>query len=697
MVGAGPTSALGGARGAPRERRERSSASGRLGDEGGGPGRRGVPSEAGANSGRQATASRPAVRWARYCRQGRHDLAHRRPRRLAPRGAADVRREIPGMRRFLVARLAFAPDAIDADPASPRRISSPAPVLRERQSEAPVQTPAARAPDVPKNRSPASPRPGRMKASLVELAVERRGPDRHVGMGLLRRRATPSGAPRGRRGAAAGRRPRCSRLERGTRAAAGREHRVEDEHGGVGEARAAGARSSRPGAGLSSSRYMPRWPTRASGSRRRKPSTMPRPARRTGTIATSPSRRRPSAGSSGVATVTRAVGRSRMASIGEDRRGLAERAAEGLRARSRGRAASARRSASSGWSTTCSRLGHARDPRRSPATAACRLQRQMAAAAPQRRAQGPRPRSRRARSARPRARRRRTRACCASATRTSPPRTAGSSCASRSRAARELIAYERPDAAGGAREPLPPRRRSPTPTRCARRSTRRSGRSSSSTSAAGCCCGEGVRIHLDEVEGLGAFVELEGGRGRGVGPRAARRTRVAAPARGARDRRRRDSSRRGYADLLREGATARAARRSDGAEELPARRRGGDGARPRAVLALPRRRRAAHDRRRRRTPARTSRTPPTRRASARRPRRSARMVAAGGTADRRGRRRWPTPSSCTAVRRLPPAAGGVRPAATTPVHLGRPGGLAPHDRRSASCCRWASAPRDLPA
>src|SRR5919199_3354977 len=113
---------------------------------------------------------------------------------------------------------------------------------------------------------------------------------------------------------------------------------------------------------------MPRWPTRASGSRRRKPSTMPRPARRTGTIATSPSRRLPLAGSSGVSTVTSRVGRSRVASIAR----IAEASSSARRnapcdvARSR-RITS--RSASTGCSTTVSRSGMAailarRRPRR---------------------------------------------------------------------------------------------------------------------------------------------------------------------------------------------------------------------------------------------------------------------------------------------------------------------------------------------
>ena len=57
---------------------------------------------------------------------------------------------------------------------------------------------------------------------------------------------------------------------------------------------------------------MPRCPTRAPASSRRKPSTIPRPARSTGTIVISASSRRPGAGSSGVSIVCATVGRSRV-------------------------------------------------------------------------------------------------------------------------------------------------------------------------------------------------------------------------------------------------------------------------------------------------------------------------------------------------------------------------------------------------
>src|ERR687887_292601 len=122
---------------------------------------------------------------------------------------------------------------------------------------------------------------------------------------------------------------------------------------------------------------MPRCPTRASGSRRRKPSTIPRPARRTGTIATSPSRRLPLAGSSGVSTVTSRVGRSRVASIAS----IAEASSSARRKAPCGVARSrrtTRRSARTGCSTTVSRSAIGADPRMSPGGAACRLQPVMA-------------------------------------------------------------------------------------------------------------------------------------------------------------------------------------------------------------------------------------------------------------------------------------------------------------------------------
>src|SRR5919107_4148511 len=251
---------------------------------------------------------------------------------------------------------------------------------------------------------------------------------------------------------------------------------------------------------------MPRWPTRASGSRRRKPSTIPRPARSTGTIATSPSRRLPLAGSSGVSTVTSRVGRSRVASMARiaDASSSARRNAPWDVARSR-RITS--RSASTGCSTTMSLSGMrailAR--RRTARLVGCRVM------APPRRnvelkARDPDParslercvalgaedrgelRQRDTYFAAPRGRLK---------LREQEPGGA------------ELIAYERPDRPD-ARESR--YRLAPVADGAVLRE------------ALGAALGttvvvakrrrllvwEGVRIHLDDVEGLGAFVELEG-------------------------------------------------------------------------------------------------------------------------------------------------------------------------------------------
>src|SRR6185312_8024594 len=117
-----------------------------------------------------------------------------------------------------------------------------------------------------------------------------------------------------------------------------------------------------------------------------------------------------------------------------------------------------------------------------------------------------------------------------------------------------------------------------------------------------------------------------------------------------------------------------------------ARRRDGDGARPRAVLALPGRRRAAHDRRagRRRRERRECRLPagPVRRGLGDRRHDRGRRYG-----DRGGRRRRPAPRHLPAVRRLPPAAVGVRPAGDAGAPR-PPRRAAPHDRaRRAAAAR----------
>ena len=111
--------------------------------------------------------------------------------------------------------------------------------------------------------------------------------------------------------------------------------------------------------------------------------------------------------------------------------------------------------------------------------------------------------------ARARRRRRGPRACCASATRTSASRAGGSSCARRSPGGATLIAYERPDEA---RERVSPTGSSPVADAGgAARGARRGAWASRAVveKRRRLLLWESVRIHLDDVEGLGAFVELE--------------------------------------------------------------------------------------------------------------------------------------------------------------------------------------------
>ena len=132
-------------------------------------------------------------------------------------------------------------------------------------------------------------------AALVELAVDRGG---HRSARRGARRAPPRGPRarrRGRRSAAAWRRARLQRAAaRCDRAAAGGEHRVDARYTSAsGEPRRAVARSSRP------ARAPPRRGTCRGGRRapraagRRKPSTIPSPARRIATTMISSARRWP--------------------------------------------------------------------------------------------------------------------------------------------------------------------------------------------------------------------------------------------------------------------------------------------------------------------------------------------------------------------------------------------------------------------
>ena len=169
----------------------------------------------------------------------------------------------------------------------------------------------------------------------------------------------------------------------------------------------------------------------------------------------------------------------------------------------------------------------------------------------------------------------------------------------------ELIQYRR-----AGRRPGPARAttgscRSRTPTHCARRSTRRSGTLVVVEKRRRLLLWEGVRIHLDEVEGLGSFVELE------APERLARRwprSNACAPSSRSATRSRRELLRPAARDPRR-CCCARPRRQC----ATPTRRTRGSRSAPRCGP------RAAPS-----TRAPTSRTPPTRRASAPRRRRSVR-------------------------------------------------------------------------
>ena len=204
-----------------------------------------------------------------------------------------------------------------------------------------------------------------------------------------------------------------------------------------------------------------------------------------------------------------------------------------------------------------------------------------------------------------------------------------------------LIAYSRPDDADVR---VSSYRVVPGGRRHARRAdARRSASTSWSRSGGTCCCGRRVRIHLDEVTGLGSFVELEAV-AEPDSDLARERAQVDAPPRGAAASR---------------GALARGLRTPTAVRPACGSTRSCCGSRARPPAGPTRRTRTSPSAppcaptTAAATRARTSRTPRTRRASARRRRRSARWwpAAAGG---------WSRSSSPRRARQECAPCGGCR-------------------------------------
>ena len=444
--------------------------------------------------------------------------------------------------------------------------------------------------------------------------------------------------------------------ERGERAAAGGQHRVDDEDRGVGEAVAAASRSSRPGCRVSSSRYMPRWPRRppGTGAGSRRPCRGPRAA----------SRRRRSAGqapspvvvSSGVSTSTGRAARGRASP---------RRRASPTPPPSAARKAPARVPAAAQHRQVARRAAGGRRRGARPCGCAIRPTLRdsvpMQTPAPQRRAQGARSGSRRDAGAALRRTARADEGVAAPARHllrapARPPQAprAGAGGA-------QLIAYERADAAAARASRLPPRRR-PRPRGAAIAAldadARR--RASWSSSAAACCSATTCASTSTTSTGSGRWVELEA-----VAPPGSDLDAEHAKVAELRDAlgigRRPASSPTGYAAML---LAARAARPTASCDLARAR----DGPRLRAVLGLRRGVALRDEAGGLHAGANVENTAYPRASARRRPRIGA-LVAAGGTAIARGRRHG-RHRAHHALRRLPPAPARVR----RPRHAGAPRG-----------------------
>ena len=193
-------------------------------------------------------------------RRPRNDATNATPRpdrerrRRLPRDRLDVL--VPGGRVVRVARRRRRPPRAVA---RSRSRSRRRPARRSLRPEDPVPGVAEPGPDV---------------AALVQPAVQRRDGDRDVGLDRADRLDALRRRDQARRGAGRARRPRAAGSARRSPSrrwpASGRRRTRRSPR----RPRAA-TRSSRRAAASASLRRMPRWPTAASGTKRRNPSTMP--------------------------------------------------------------------------------------------------------------------------------------------------------------------------------------------------------------------------------------------------------------------------------------------------------------------------------------------------------------------------------------------------------------------------------------